>query len=75
MSDTSSIQIQFNDDWNQNINNIYKKVNMYVNNHAGRAVKCVTIAVREKCDKRDLNDTQVFSYSKLKFMIDMLCTK
>ena len=25
------------DDWNQNINSIYKKVDMYVNNHADRA--------------------------------------
>ena len=34
------------DDWNQNINNIYKKVDMYVNNHADRAVECVAIAIR-----------------------------
>ena len=62
-------------DWNQNINKIYKKVDMYVNNHADRAVECVAIAVRELCDMRDSDDTQVFSGSKLKFMIDMLCTK
>ena len=30
-------------DWNLNINNIYKKVDMYVNNHADRAVECVAI--------------------------------
>ena len=63
------------DDWNQNINNIYKKVDMYVNNHADRAVECVAIAIRELCDMRDSDDTQVFSDSELKFMIDMLCTK
>ena len=64
------------DDWNQNINKIYKKVNMYVNNHADRAVESVAIAVnRELCDIRDSDDTQVFSGSELKFMIDMFCTK
>ena len=34
------------DDCNQNINNICKKVDMYVNNHADCAVECVAIAVR-----------------------------
>ena len=48
---------------------------MYVNNHADRAVECVAIAIRELCDMRDSDDTQVFSDSELKFMIDMLCTK
>ena len=51
---------------------------MYVNNHADRAVECVAIAVRELCDMRDSDDTQVFNGtygSELKFMIDMLCTK
>ena len=48
---------------------------MYVNNHADRAVECVAIAVRELCDMRDSDDTQVFSGSELKFMIGMLCTK
>ena len=62
------------DDWNQNINKIYKKVDMYVNIHADRAVECVAIAIRELCDMRDSNDTRVFSGSELKFMIDMLCT-
>ena len=46
------------DDWNQNINNIYKKVDMYVNNHADRAVECVAIAIRELCDMRDSDDTR-----------------
>ena len=63
------------DDWNQNINNIYKKVDIYVNNNADRAVECVAIAVRELCGMRDSDDIQVFSGSELKFMIDMLCTK
>ena len=58
-------------DWNQNINNIYKKIDMYINNQADRAVECVAIAIRELCDS---DDTQVFSGSELKFMIDMLCT-
>ena len=62
------------DDWNQNINNIYKKVDMYVNKHADRAVECVAIAIRELCDMRDSDDTRVFSGCELKFMIDMLCT-
>ena len=62
------------DDRNQNINNIYTKVELYVNNHADRAVECVAIAIRELCDMRDLGDTQVFCGSELKFMIDMLCT-
>ena len=68
--------IMFNS-WNQNINNIYKKVHIdtYVNNHADRAVECVAIAIRELCDMRDSEDTQVFGDSELKFMIDMLCTK
>ena len=48
---------------------------MYVNNHAYRAVECVAIAIRELCDMRDSDDTQVFGDSELKFMIDMLCTK
>ena len=48
---------------------------MYVNNHADRAVECAAIAVRELCDMRDSDNTQVFSGSKLKFMIDILCTK
>ena len=61
------------DDWNQNINNIYKKVDMHVNNHADRAVECVAIAIRELCDMRDSDDTRVFSGCELKFMIDMLC--
>ena len=61
---------------------------MYVNNHADRAVECVAIAIRELCDMRDSDDTQVehdqhfrdnyrsthLSGSELKFMIDMLCT-
>ena len=63
------------DDWNQNINNIYNKVDMYVNNHADCAVEYVAIAVRELCDMRDSDDKQVFSGRELKFMIDMLCTK
>ena len=70
------------DDWNQNINNIYKKVDMYVNNHADRAVECVAIAIvcncnhmqLQMCDMRDLDDTRVFSGCELKFMIDMFCT-
>ena len=40
-----------------------------------RAVECVAIAIRELCDMRDSDDTQVFSDSELKFKIDMLCTK
>ena len=62
------------DDWNQNINNIYKKVDMYVNNHADRVVECVAIAIRELCDMRDSDDrpTWVFSDSELKFMIDLM---
>ena len=48
---------------------------MNVNNHADRAVEYVAIAVRELCDMCDLDDTQVFSGSKLKFLIDMFCTK
>ena len=48
---------------------------MYVNNHADRAVDRVAIAVRELCDMRDSDDTQVFGGSKLEFMIDMICTK
>ena len=63
------------DDWNQIINNIYKKVDMYVKNHADRAVECVAIAIRELSDMRDSDDTRVFGSSELKFMIDMLCTK
>ena len=63
------------DDWNQNINNIYKKVDMYVNTHADRAAECVAIAFRELCDMRDSDDTEVFSGSELKFMVDMLCNK
>ena len=63
------------DDWNQIINNIYKKVDIYVNNHADRAVECVAIAVRELCDMSDSDGTQVFSSNELKFMIDMLCIK
>ena len=27
---------------------MYKKVDMYVNNHADRAVECVAIAVRDR---------------------------
>ena len=39
------------DDWNQNINNISRKVNMYVNNHADRALKlqlesCLTCVIQ-----------------------------
>ena len=44
-------------------------------NHADRAVECVVIAVRELYDMRDSDDTQDFSGSELKFMIDMLCIK
>ena len=47
------------DDWNQNINNIYKKIDMYVNNHADRVAERVAIAVRELCDMRDSDDTRV----------------
>ena len=47
---------------------------MYVNNHADRAVECVAPAVRELCDMRDSDDTQIFSGWKPKFMIDVLCT-
>ena len=36
------------DDWNQNINNIYEKVDMYVNNHADCAVECVQLQL-ESC--------------------------
>ena len=43
---------------------------MYVNNHADRAVQCVAIAVGELCDIRESDDTQVFSGSELKYMID-----
>ena len=57
------------DDWNQINNNIYKKVDMYLNNHADRAVECVAIAVRELCDMGDSDDTQVSSGSELK--VDM----
>ena len=63
------------DDWNQNINNIYKKVDMYLNNHADRAAKCVEIAVIELCGIRDSDDTHVSCGSELKFMSDMLCTQ
>ena len=62
-------------DWNKSIKNMYKKVDMYVYNHADRAVECVAIAVRELCDMRDLDDKQVVSGSELKFIIDMICTK
>ena len=47
---------------------------MYVNNHADPAVECAAIAVRELCDMHDSYDTQVFSGSELKIMIDMRCT-
>ena len=52
------------DDWNQNNNNIYKKVDMHVNNHADRASKCVAITIRELCEMYDSDDTQVFSGSE-----------
>ena len=45
------------DDWNQSINNIYKKVDMYVNHHADHVVQCVAIAVRELCDMGNSDDT------------------
>ena len=48
---------------------------MYVSNHADRAVECVAIVVRELCDMCNLDDTQVFSDSELKFMIAMLRIK
>ena len=49
---------------------------MYVNNHADRVAECVAIAVRELCDMRDSDDTQIWrSGSELKSIIDMLCTK
>ena len=48
---------------------------MYVYNHTDRVVESVAIAVRELCDVRDSDATQVFSGSELKLMIDMLCTK
>ena len=38
---------------------------MYVNNHADRAAECVAIVVRELCDMRDSDDTQVFNGSQL----------
>ena len=47
---------------------------MYVDNHADRAVECVAIVVRELCVMRDSDDTQLFSGSELKFMIDIICT-
>ena len=56
------------DDWNQNINKIYKNVDMYVKNHADPAVECVEIAVRELCVMRDSDDTQIFSGDEPKFM-------
>ena len=40
------------DDWNQNINNIYKKVDMYVNNQLSalqlQLESCVTCVIRMK---------------------------
>ena len=42
---------------------------MHVNDPAVQAVECVTIAVSELSDMRDLDD------SKLHFIMDMLCTK
>ena len=60
------------DDWNQNINNVYEQVDMYVNNHADHAVECVATAVRELCDMRNSDDTQIFSGCNPKFMIDYI---
>ena len=38
------------------LNGIYKKVDMYVNQHVA---ECVAIAVRELGDMRDSDDTQL----------------
>ena len=66
-------------DWNLNISNIYKKVDMYVNNRADHAVECVAFAVRELCDMRHSDDTMITMFYNGIFhvatMIDMLCTK
>ena len=46
-------------DCDQNINIIYRKVDVYVNNHFDLAIKCVAIAVGELCVAQMMHESLI----------------
>ena len=57
----------------KNINTLYKKIDMYVNNNFDAECYYVGTTVRELCGARDNCYPQFFERSDILQMIDMLC--
>ena len=61
-------------DWFENINTLYKMIDMYVKTNFDAEGYYVGTTVRELCEARDNCCPQFFERSDILRMIDMLCT-
>ena len=63
------------DDWFNNLNNIYIKINAHIHSMSNNDDVCTAGAIRELCEARDSGLPQFVNSNQLSSMIDLLCTK
>ena len=61
-------------EWFENINTLYKKIDLYVKNNFDAECYYVGTTVRELCEARDNGCPQFLERSDILRMIDILCT-
>ena len=61
-------------EWFENINTLYKKIDIYVKNNFDAECYYVRTTVRELCEARDNGCPQFLDRSDILQTIDMLCT-
>ena len=63
------------DDWFNDLNNIYLKINAHIHNMSNNDDVCTAGAIKELCEARDSGLPQFVNGNQLSSMIDLLCTK
>ena len=62
------------DDWNSPINILYNKIDLYSTQHTLLDDICVATSIRELCESRDSEYTNLFDRNESRKLIDFLCT-
>ena len=62
------------DDWNSSINILYNKIDLYSTQHSTIDDSCVSTSIRELCESRDTEYTNVFDRNESRKLIEFLCT-
>ena len=64
-----------NDDWFNDLSNIFKKIDIQIKNATQLDAICVPSAIGELCEARDSGFVQFVDRNQICNMIDMLCTR